>query len=137
MKSLGLVKGVLDFEFYYAGTLYVFDFKVGKDKLSKEQKEYIKAIEKQEGQGFEIRSLEEFKARIMWIIDPVVECIDCERKTKITTTLSSIKIIGNLMVDVCNKCDGLLKPVKNDKCEYAIEFEGEYGKLLKDHLKTK
>ena len=40
---------------------YVFDFKVGKDRLSKEQIEYIAAIEKQGGKGYVIRELDEFK----------------------------------------------------------------------------
>ena len=61
LKSLGLVKGVLDLEFYYKGCLHVFDIKIGADKLSKQQKEYIKAIEGEGGQGYEIRSLEGFQ----------------------------------------------------------------------------
>lgn len=68
MKSLGMVKGVLDFMFYYDGVLHVMDFKVGNDRLSPEQKEFIKQIETQGGKGYEIRSLDEFKQIIICII---------------------------------------------------------------------
>lgn len=61
MKTLGMVKGILDFMFYYKNVLYVMDFKVGADRLSKEQNAFIKAIEEQGGVGMEIRSLEKFK----------------------------------------------------------------------------
>ncbi len=61
MKSLGMIKGALDFMFYYKGVLHVMDFKVGKDRLSPEQKQFIKMIESQGGKGCEIRSLEEFQ----------------------------------------------------------------------------
>lgn len=68
LKSLGVVKGVLDLIFYYKGRIYAFDIKVGKDKLSTEQKEFIAAITKQGGYGCEIRSLEEFKEKINRIV---------------------------------------------------------------------
>lgn len=68
MKSLGMVKGVVDFMFYFSGVLYIFDFKVEGDRLSKEQKEFIEAVEKQDGKFFEIRSLEQFKKTIYEII---------------------------------------------------------------------
>ena len=68
LKSLGVVKGVLDLIFYYKGRMYAFDIKVGKDKLSTEQKEFIAAITKHGGYGCEIRSLEEFKEKINRIV---------------------------------------------------------------------
>lgn len=68
MKSIGLVRGVLDYEFYYRGVLHAFDFKIGSDKLSKHQKEYINAIESQGGKGHEIRSLEQFQEVIKDIL---------------------------------------------------------------------
>ena len=68
MKSLGMVKGVLDLMFYHRNTLYVMDCKVGKDKLSKEQKEFIKAIEAQGGKGFKFSTLEEFQGIILNIL---------------------------------------------------------------------
>ena len=74
LKSLGVVKGVLDLIFYYKGRMYAFDIKVGKDKLSTEQKEFIAAITKQGGYGCEIRSLEEFQEKIGRIIRE--ECMD-------------------------------------------------------------
>lgn len=68
MKSLGMVKGVLDFMFYYGGVLHVIDFKVGADRLSKEQKTFIAQIESQGGKGYEVRTIEEFKN----IIDEII-----------------------------------------------------------------
>ena len=68
LKSLGVVKGVLDLIFYYKGRMYAFDIKVGKDKLSTEQKEFIAAITKHGGYGCEIRSLDEFKEKINRIV---------------------------------------------------------------------
>ena len=68
LKAVGLVKGVLDYEFYYAGRLYMFDFKVDKDKLSKEQLEVGAALVKQGGAFCEIRSLEQFKEEIDCIL---------------------------------------------------------------------
>lgn len=68
MKSLGMVKGILDFMFYYKGVLHVMDFKVGKDKLSKEQKTFITQVESQGGKGYEVRSFEEFQKIILNII---------------------------------------------------------------------
>lgn len=61
MKSLGMVKGILDFMFYHKGVLHVIDFKVGTDKLSPEQKSFIKQIESQGGKGYEVRTIEEFQ----------------------------------------------------------------------------
>jgi hypothetical protein len=68
MKALGMVKGVLDFMFYYNGVLHVMDFKVGKDKLSPEQKEFIKQIESQGGKGYEVRTFEEFQKIVHGIL---------------------------------------------------------------------
>ena len=68
MKGLGMVKGVVDFTFYYSGVLYAIDFKVGNDRLSKEQKEHIERIEAQGGVGKEIRTLEEFQEFIKGVI---------------------------------------------------------------------
>lgn len=68
LKSIGLVKGVLDYEFLFKGQIYYFDFKIGEDKLSNAQKDFIYAIERQGGRWFEIRSLEQFKQ----IIDGIV-----------------------------------------------------------------
>ena len=68
LKSIGLLKGCLDLEFYYKGVLHVFDIKIGPDKLSPHQKEFIAVIEKQRGKGYEVRSLDEFKELIQKII---------------------------------------------------------------------
>lgn len=70
LQHLGhCLKGRLDYEFYFKGKLHVFDFKVGKDKLSEAQKNYIKQIELQGGKGYEIRSIEHFKEIIYGITD--------------------------------------------------------------------
>lgn len=69
LKSLGLVAGVLDYEFYYRGVLHVFDFKVGADSLKPAQLDYIHKIEEQGGRGYEIRSIEKFMAIILDILN--------------------------------------------------------------------
>lgn len=61
LKSMGIVKGVLDLEFYYRGVLYVFDIKIGPDKLSKEQLSFISKIEEHGGEALEVRSIEQFQ----------------------------------------------------------------------------
>ena len=68
-RSMGMVKGTTDLVFYYAGRLYAFDIKVGKDKLKPEQVEFISAIKAQGGYGCEIRSLEQFKDIIRRIVN--------------------------------------------------------------------
>ena len=68
-RSMGMVKGTTDLAFYYAGRLYAFDMKVGKDKLKPEQVEFISAITAQGGYGCEIRSLEQFKDIIRRIVN--------------------------------------------------------------------
>lgn len=67
-KSIGVLSGVTDLVFYYKSVLYIFDVKVGKDKLSDNQKEFIKAIEKQGGKFYEINSIEEGKSIIEGIM---------------------------------------------------------------------
>ena len=68
-RSMGMVKGTTDLVFYYAGRLYAFDIKVGKDRLKPEQVEFISAIKSQGGYGCEIRSLEQFKDVIRRIVN--------------------------------------------------------------------
>jgi hypothetical protein len=68
MKAMGSVKGTTDLIFYYSGRLYGFDIKIGKDKLSKEQLEFISALRSQGGGGMEIRSLEQFQLEIDCIL---------------------------------------------------------------------
>lgn len=59
-KAIGVVAGVMDLLFYWKGTLYAFDVKVGKDRLSLSQKDFIKAVEGQGGKCFEINNFEQF-----------------------------------------------------------------------------
>ena len=68
-RSMGMVKGTTDLVFYYAGRLYAFDIKLGKDRLKPEQVEFISAIKAQGGYGCEIRSLEQFKDIISRIVN--------------------------------------------------------------------
>lgn len=60
-KAIGVLPGVTDLILYWKGVLYMFDIKVGKDSLSKEQLSFIAANIEQGGQFFEINSLEEGK----------------------------------------------------------------------------
>jgi len=69
MKSMGMVRGTTDLVFYHAGRLYGFDMKVGADKLSKEQNEFLDALRKQGGGGCEIRSLEQFRSEVECILE--------------------------------------------------------------------
>lgn len=68
MKSLGMVKGVLDFVFFYKGALYVIDFKVGSDRLSPEQKDHSAKVKEQGGWAYECSTLEDFQKIINDII---------------------------------------------------------------------
>lgn len=60
-KAIGVVSGVLDLILYVDNTLIAFDIKVGKDKLSKEQENFIKAVEHAGGRCYVIESFEQFK----------------------------------------------------------------------------
>jgi hypothetical protein len=68
LKAIGLVRGVFDYELYYRGVLYAFDFKIGADRLHEDQLQYRNQIERHGGKGYEIRSLEEFQKIIEEII---------------------------------------------------------------------
>ena len=68
LLSLGVQKGTTDFIFYFKGRLYGWDIKVGSDKLSPEQNEFIQALREQGGDGSEIRSLEDFQKKLVEII---------------------------------------------------------------------
>lgn len=68
MKAMGTVKGTTDLVFYFSGRLYGFDIKIGKDKLSKEQLEFIAQLRRNGGGGCEIRSLEQFQSEIDCIL---------------------------------------------------------------------
>jgi penicillin-binding protein-related factor A (putative recombinase) len=68
LKAIGLVKGVFDYELYYRGVLYAFDFKIGSDRLHPDQLAYQNQIERQGGKCFEIRNFEDFKKIIYEIL---------------------------------------------------------------------
>jgi len=68
MKAMGTVTGSTDLVFFYSGRMYGMDIKIGRDKLSKEQLEFIAALTRQGGGGCEIRSLEAFQSEIDCIL---------------------------------------------------------------------
>lgn len=63
-KALGVVKGVLDLEYYRRGRLYFFDIKIGKDKFSQAQHEFMAQVIAEGAKCYEIRSLEQFQTII-------------------------------------------------------------------------
>lgn len=66
-KALGVLKGALDLEYFIKGKLYFFDIKVGKDKFSQAQHEFIAQVTAEGAKCYEIRSLEQFQAIIQKI----------------------------------------------------------------------
>lgn len=63
-KSIGVLAGVTDLVFYWKGTLYMFDIKIGSDCLSDAQKAFILANEAQGGKFYEIGSIEQGQYQI-------------------------------------------------------------------------
>lgn len=68
-KALGVVKGVLDIEYFRANRLYFFDIKVGKDRFSQAQREFMERVMAEGASCYAIRSLEEFQFFIREIND--------------------------------------------------------------------
>lgn len=68
-KAIGLRPGVYDLNVYWHGRLYGFDMKVGKDKLSEEQKDWAEKVELHGGKCFEIRGFEQFQTIFMQIME--------------------------------------------------------------------
>ena len=68
LKAIGVCKGTTDFIFYFNGRMYAWDIKVGRDRLSKEQVEFIAKVKEQGGDGGEIRSFEEFERLVKEVI---------------------------------------------------------------------
>ena len=59
-KAIGLLAGVWDIVFYWKGVLYIFDIKVGKDKLSEKQLRFEDCIIQQGGKSYEVNDREGF-----------------------------------------------------------------------------
>jgi hypothetical protein len=59
-KAIGLLPGVWDLVFYWKTCLYIFDVKVGKDKLSENQIRFRDNVISQGGQAHEINELDQF-----------------------------------------------------------------------------
>jgi hypothetical protein len=68
-KAIGVVAGVLDLIWYWKGVMYCFDVKVGTDKFSKDQKEFIRVVEENGGKCFEINNFDMFKI----IVDEIIK----------------------------------------------------------------
>jgi hypothetical protein len=68
-KAIGVLSGVWDLVFYYRGVLYIFDVKVGPDKLSDKQIRFRDYVVSNGGQAFEIRTLEEFTEHVNQIFN--------------------------------------------------------------------
>lgn len=68
LKSIGLVPGVYDLLLYRGGTMYGFDVKVGRDKLSDNQKKFQDQVTAQGGRCFTVSSLVEFQTLITQIL---------------------------------------------------------------------
>lgn len=60
-KASGVMKGIWDLVFYWKGVLYIFDIKIGKDRLSDEQKDFRDKVEAQGGKSFVIDTVQQFK----------------------------------------------------------------------------
>lgn len=60
-KAIWVLPGAVDLIWYWKGILYMFDIKIGRDSLSKDQEEFIKAMWQQGGQFYEINDLQQFK----------------------------------------------------------------------------
>lgn len=69
LKAIGTVPGTMDHLFYWAGKLYGFDAKMGKDKLSGEQLQFLENLRLQGGDGWEVRDLSSFKELIEGIVN--------------------------------------------------------------------
>ena len=67
-KAVGLLPGVWDLVWYNKGVLYLFDIKVGKDKLSENQIRFRTMIESNGGKAFVIPDLETFISAINSIL---------------------------------------------------------------------
>ncbi len=60
-RAIGVVAGVLDLEYFRKGILYFFDFKVGKDRFSQAQREFMDQVIAEGAICYAIRCLEEFQ----------------------------------------------------------------------------
>ncbi len=64
-KAIGVMKGVWDLVFYWKGVLYIFDIKIGNDRLSEEQLDFERQVIAQGGKSFIIESTQQFKDIIL------------------------------------------------------------------------
>jgi hypothetical protein len=61
LKSTGVVKGVHDMHFFWNKRFFTFELKVGVNKLSAEQAEWQRLVEKHGAICYEIRNFDMFK----------------------------------------------------------------------------
>jgi hypothetical protein len=60
-KAIWVLPGATDLIWYWKGILYMFDIKIGRDRLSVEQKDFIAAMQMQGGKFYEFDTLQQFK----------------------------------------------------------------------------
>lgn len=116
-KAMGVVAGVSDLIFLYNSRAFVFEFKNvnGKGRLSKEQNDFIAAMELQKVEVFLITSVESFKGYICEIIsrkdfevERVISKEDFFYNTKIFTYLYSLE--ARSVIEVTSVCEALNVP---------------------------
>lgn len=101
-KAVGVLSGVTDLVLYWGRVMYMFDIKIGLDRLSESQKKFIEANELQGGKFYEINSFKQGKEIIEGIFNPI--------NTKKSRC--------------CGRCDGI-----NDICvtDMVCELHNERG----------
>lgn len=67
-KAIGVLSGVVDLTWYWKGTLYMFDIKIGRDTLSVAQADFITANVSQGGVFHEISTLYQFQSIVSEIM---------------------------------------------------------------------
>lgn len=61
LKASGVVKGVHDLHFFWKGSLYVFELKVGTNRQTAEQKAWGEAMKRQGAILYEVREFQLFQ----------------------------------------------------------------------------
>lgn len=111
-KAMGVVAGVSDLIFLYNSRVYIFEFKNanGKGRLSKEQNDFIAAMELQKIEVWLITDIDTFKGLIYDIIERkdyeverVITKEDFFYNTKIFTYLYSLE--ARSVIEIASVCD--------------------------------
>lgn len=111
-KAMGVVAGVSDLIFLYNSRAYIFEFKNanGKGRLSKEQNDFISAMELQKIEVWLITDIDTFKGLILDIIErkdyeveKVITKEDFFYNTKIFTYLYSLE--ARSVIEIASVCE--------------------------------